>query len=173
MQENKAIKTRIGVIIMLLTGIAVAGIASTLPANTFAQQQRAETAISIASCPPKLIKDTTSGHDVGWNPDDVRDSFIINDSCYFASDSTVLVNIRDGGFAPTVCNVDWTSQDGNSNSFEVKCDRAPANATELKYIIFYAPFTVIGGENVTAEAVPKDLMDRNATLTGSNSTASK
>lgn len=172
MQVYKSGKTRIGVMIMLLTGIAIAGIASMLPANTSAQQQRAETALSIASCPPKLIKDTPPGHDVGWDPDGTNDRFLINDSCYLASDSTVLVNIRDGGFAPSVCNVDWTSSDPNTNSFEIKCDVAPANATELRYIIFYAPFTVIGGENATAEAVPKDLMDRNATLTN-NSTVSK
>ena len=79
MQVYKSGKTRIGVMIMLLTGIAIAGIASMLPANTSAQQQRAETALSIASCPPKLIKDTPPGHDVGWDPDGTNDRFLIND----------------------------------------------------------------------------------------------
>ncbi|MGA7978157.1 MAG: hypothetical protein WB975_13055 [Nitrososphaeraceae archaeon] len=160
MQDHKSIKTRIGVIIVLLTGVAVSGIASVLPV-TYAQEQqqgRAESAVSSSTCPAKLVRDTAAGNAVGWDPNGARRTFLIHDNCYIAGDSTVLVNLKGAGFE--VCNVDWNLASGSNRYFEVHCDVAPANFSELHYIIFIQNKVVLGAEPEAAPAVPKDFTDR-------------
>jgi hypothetical protein len=83
------------------------------------------------SCASKVIKDSPEGNALGWNPDGTRTAFTIDEPCYFKADSTVLVNIKDGGKNFGVCNVDF-STDG---FFEVYCNAPPSDGSELRYLV--------------------------------------
>jgi hypothetical protein len=107
------------------------------------------------SCASKLIKDSPEGNALGWNPDGTRTAFTIDEPCYFKADSTVLVNIKDGGINFAACNVDF-STDG---FFEVYCTAPPSDGSELRYLVLVDWLDVIGA--TPTKDLPSDLEERN------------
>jgi hypothetical protein len=117
------------------------------------------------SCASKTLTDSPDGNNLGWDPNGSADTFTIDEPCYIKSDSTVLVNIKDGGPNFEVCNVDYASDFG---FFEVFCNAPPAEGSELHYIVFVDFKDVVGMEAPTPEEeVPQDIAKRQQT---SNST---
>ena len=113
-------------------------------------------------CLAKTLTDSPEGNSLGWTPDGSDDTFTIEDTCYIQDDSTVLINVVDGGANFEVCNVDYASDD---TFFEVFCNAPPADGSELHYIIFVDSKDVVGMETLTPEEeIPSDL------LAGQNST---
>ena len=110
------------------------------------------------SCSSRTLTDTSPGNNLGWNPDGVTTTFSIDEPCYIKSDSTVLVNIKDGGPNFEVCNVDFASDD---TFFEVFCNAPPAEGSELHYIVFVDFKDVVGEEAPTPEEeIPSDIAGR-------------
>jgi hypothetical protein len=110
--------------------------------NTYAQTCPAETA--------KVLKDSTEANGLGWNPDGNQTRFLINEACYSDAKSVVLVNLKDGDIEgpewnTEVCNVDY-SEDG---IFEVYCDNAPFEGSELRYVVSDHELQVIGEQAET------------------------
>ncbi|HEX5187087.1 MAG TPA: hypothetical protein VFV86_09380 [Nitrososphaeraceae archaeon] len=118
------------------------------------------------ACASKNILDSPEGKALGWNPDGKRTAFTIKEPCYLEEDSTVLVNVKDGGSNFQVCNVDF-STDG---FFEVYCNAPPADGSELRYLVLVQWLDVIGSEPMSMEEIPQDLAERqqqtNTTVTG-------
>jgi hypothetical protein len=110
------------------------------------------------SCASKTLTDSPDGNNLGWDPNGSADTFTIDEPCYIKSDSTVLVNVKDGGPNFEVCNVDFASDFG---FFEVFCNAPPAEGSELHYIVFVDFKDVVGMEAPTpAEEVPSDIAAR-------------
>jgi hypothetical protein len=109
-------------------------------------------------CDAKTLTDSPQGNSLGWRPDGSEDTFTIDDSCYIKSDSTVLINVKDGGANFEACNVDYASDFG---FFEVFCSAPPDDGSELHYIIFVEDKDVVGMEAPTPEEeVPQDVAKR-------------
>jgi hypothetical protein len=114
--------------------------------NTYAQEEPAcqqETA--------KVLKDTNA---FGWNPDGNETRFIIEEPCY-SDKSIVLVNTKDGDvegpeFNTEVCNVDYS----DVKLFEVYCNNAPFDGSDLRYVVSDHEFQVVGEQPETQ--VPTD-----------------
>ena len=116
--------------------------------NTYAQNT------SSLEC-AKELKDSPEANALGWNPDGNQTRFIINESCYSDAKSIGLVNTKDGDTEPPewnteVCNVDY-SEDG---IFEVYCNNAPFDGSELRYVISNGQLEVIGAQAETQ--IPTD-----------------
>ena len=113
---------------------------------------------SFGPCDAKTLTDSPQGNSLGWDPNGSADTFTINDSCYIKSDSTVLINVKDGGPNFEVCNVDYAS---DYDFFEVFCNAPPADGSELHYIIFVEDKVVVGMEAPTPEEeIPQDIAKR-------------
>jgi len=109
-------------------------------------------------CLSKTLTDSPDANNLGWNPDGSVTTFTIEDPCYIKADSTVLINVKDGGPNFEVCNVDFASDFG---FFEVFCNAPPAEGSELHYIIFVDFKHVVGMEAPTPEEeVPSDIAAR-------------
>jgi hypothetical protein len=115
------------------------------------------------SCASKIIKDSSEGNNLGWNPDGTITTFTINEPCYREFDSVVLVNIKDGGSNFEVCNVDYHTDipEIPLRSFEVHCDQPPADGSELRYMVLVKWLEVIGVDQLPPlEELPQELMER-------------
>ncbi len=109
-------------------------------------------------CLSKTLTDSPDANNLGWNPDGSVTTFTIEDPCYIKADSTVLINVKDGGLNFEVCNVDYASDFG---FFEVFCNAPPAEGSELHYIIFVDFKHVVGMETPTPqEEIPSDIAAR-------------
>ena len=122
----------------------------------------AETGISgINSCQSKMLTDSPEGNSLGWTPDGEDTIFVIEDSCFLKADSTVLVNIKDGGANFEVCNVVYATEGNTTDFFEVFCSAPPADGSELHYIVFWGQKDIVGMEAPTPEAeLPSDISAR-------------
>ena len=111
------------------------------------------------SCATKILTDSPDGNNLGWNPDGIsEDTFVIDEPCYIKSDSTVVVNIKDGGPNFEVCNVDYSS---DFDFFEVFCNAPPAEGSELHYMVLVDFKDVIGMKApVPEEQIPSDIAAR-------------
>ena len=107
------------------------------------------------SCASKVIKDSSEGNALGWNPDGTRTSFTIDEPCYLKSDSTVLVNVNDGGTNFAACNVDF-STDG---FFEVYCNSPPSDGSDLRYLVLVKSLEIVGA--TPTKELPSDIQERN------------
>ena len=109
------------------------------------------------ACASKVIKDSPEGNALGWDPDGTTTAFIIEEPCYLEFDSTVLVNIGDifsGGNNTKVCNVDWSKNE----FFEVACNSAPWDGSELRYLVLVKELDVIGATPI--KHLPSDIAER-------------
>lgn len=112
------------------------------------------------SCAAKAVNDSSEGNSLGWNPNGTDVVFTISEPCYQEGDSTVLVNIKDGGSNFEVCNVDY----GVNGFFEVYCDAPPSEGSQLRYMVLVEDLDVIGTPMIPLEELPADLAARqNAT----------
>jgi hypothetical protein len=113
---------------------------------------------AFGPCLAKTLTDSPDGNSLGWDPSGSATTFTIEDPCYIKADSTVLINVKDGGPNFEVCNVDFASDFG---FFEVFCNAPPAEGSELHYIIFVDFKHVVGMEAPTPEEeVPSDIAAR-------------
>jgi hypothetical protein len=110
----------------------------------------------------KIVRDNPAGNAVGWDPDGLKHTFVIDDPEVTVND-TILINTHQDNFV--VCSVDYRP---NFGSFEVNCiETTPGfeppigNITVLEggpddgAILFY---TVITANNVPVTVSPADLL---------------
>lgn len=123
--------------------------------STPSVEAKESTSSSPWSCASKIIKDSAEGNALGWNPDGTRTAFTIDEPCYLEEDSTILVNINDGGKNFAACNVDF-SIDG---FFEVYCNAPPSDGSQLRYLILVEWLEIIGA--TPTKDLPSDIAERN------------
>ena len=117
------------------------------------------------SCASKVIKDSSEGNELGWDPNGATTTFTINEPCYREFDSVVLVNLKDGGSNFEACNVDYHTDipEIPLRSFEVHCDQPPADGSELRYMVLVDDWglDIIGADPLPpVEELPKEFVDR-------------
>jgi hypothetical protein len=71
----------------------------------------------------------------GWTPDGATSTFIVTDPLITNSFQRVLINLGTPAFGGPVCSVTFI----NFGNMEVSCSSAPADGTELRYVVFNAP----------------------------------
>jgi hypothetical protein len=110
----------------------------------------------------KIVRDNPAGNAVGWNPDGLERTFVINDPEVTVND-TILINTEQDNFV--VCSVDHRHR-FNFSSFEVNCIETtpgfgPGNITVLEggpadgATLIY---TVIAAFNAPLTVSPDDLL---------------
>jgi hypothetical protein len=113
------------------------------------------------SCAAKVISDSPEGNALGWNPNGTDTIFTISEPCYFEDDSTVIVNIKDGGSNYEVCNVDFS----DNQFFEVYCNAPPDEGSQLRYMVIVQDLEVIGGQPIPLEELPEEIAERKQNAT--------
>ena len=150
---------------IFISAALIMSIASIMFIDIYAQRDMRSSAPSVEakestsaspwSCASKVIKDSSEGNAVGWNPNGIRTAFTIDEPCYLKSDSTILVNINDGGKNFAACNVDF-STDG---FFEVYCNSPPSDGSDLRYLVLVKSLEIVGA--TPTKELPSDILERN------------
>ena len=148
--KKNTIKKLVPILSLIFIGLTITVILIISPTNSYAVRGMP------FACATNIIKDTTEGNQMGWNPDGNETVFTLSETCYLENDSTVLVNIKDGGGNFESCNVDFFA-DG---FFEVSCNNPPANESELHYMVLVLKKDIIGGEPANQTIIPEELVQR-------------
>ncbi len=103
----------------------------------------------------KTLKDDDAGHAQGWNPNNAQVLFFVKDSDIdLANSDSTFVSIMTQLDINPVCSVVGTGTTGiNEPMFEVRCNIAPQENTQLHYIISKLPPHLIGS-SASASASP-------------------
>ena len=162
-------KQTLGTLSIFITVAMIAVTPVVMSTDVYAQRESRSSAFAegdgddqseffIKECRSKILTDSPEGNSLGWTPDGSDDTFIIEDKCYYKDDSTVLINVVDGGANFEVCNVDFAD---DKRFFEVFCNAPPAEGSELHYVIFVDDKTVVGMEAPTPEEEkPSAVLER-------------
>jgi hypothetical protein len=158
--ENRKKGLPVLTISLFITAAIILATSAIMSTNTYAQTSSLECG--------KVLTDSPQGNQLGWNPDGELTTFSILDDCYDDATSIVLVNTRDGATQEPwnfeVCNVDFNGEDPQAGPFfEVNCNNAPFDGSQLRYVISNSPLEVIGAE--TQLATDSQKRQTNATQT--------
>ena len=162
-------KRKLGTISIFITMAMIAVTPVVMSTDVYAQRESRSAGLAdgdgddkseffVKECRSKILTDSPEGEMLGWTPDGNDVTFTIEDKCYYKDDSTVLINVVDGGANFEVCNVDFAD---DKRFFEVFCNAPPAEGSELHYIIFVDEKSVVGMEAPTPEEEkPSAVLER-------------
>lgn len=81
----------------------------------------------------KILYDDENGHEMGWDPSSVANTFFINDTSITQLSSIVLVNIDQG----TPLSLAFCGISGITDGFfEMSCNEPPHEGAQLRYSVF-------------------------------------